>query len=193
MQNFVTVALDESGSMRESVDGALDGVNGFFWTLREQPLHLRVSLMKFNDAPSYVYEREYLANVRDVTRDDYQPDGGTALYVAVLRAIADLEPHVAAHEARATVVIVSDGQDTTTGHPTMADVKRVVEAKLATKRWTFLYFGPEGAREASGMGIPREQVYALMPGSSEEIKAAFEVAAAATVKQLTAGGGPIVL
>jgi len=188
----VAVVLDESGSMAANVTGALDGVNGFFRTLREQPAHMRVSLAKFSKAMQYIYQRIFLAELRDVTKEDYRPEGGTLLYDSILRTVADLEAVVQREESNAVVVIVTDGYDTDST-ATAEQVEAMVKAKLATGRWTFLYFGPDGSSQTHGMGIPKANRFLLVPGSNEGMKAAFETAAEETVKLLTAGSGPITL
>jgi uncharacterized protein with von Willebrand factor type A (vWA) domain len=184
MLHFVSVVLDESGSMEWQASATRKGVNTFFAQLREVPANLRVSLLKFNEFPTRVFTNAFLGAVRDVTEEDYAPGGGTRLYDSILDAVRDLEPKVDP-EAKATVVIVTDGADTSSV-TSLEGVREVIARKQETGRWTFLFFGPD---EEIGKGMGIDKTFALDGGS---VQGVFETAIQ-EVKLLTAGEGVIQL
>ncbi len=105
--------LDESGSMQAIYNAALGGANETIQTIRaaerEHPdQDHRFTFVTFNTTGQWVktvFDDVPIAEVRDLTKEDYRPDSCTPLYDAMGTSITSLERRV--KEGDAVLVTVS--------------------------------------------------------------------------------------
>ncbi|MDP9132785.1 MAG: hypothetical protein M3M98_06600 [Nitrospirota bacterium] len=95
---YVTLILDETGSMQDCKGAAIAGINAYLFTLT-----------LFNSDKLEVPHHAVPAiRVPDLTEESYQPAASTPLYDAIGRTLATAA-HEAASEARKLCVILTDG------------------------------------------------------------------------------------
>lgn len=153
------IIVDESGSMRILYNAALTGMNRTIQSIVRQAKECpgqeqEVTLVTF-DSNYYntIFDSTPALKTRQITREDYRPNGATPLYDAMGKAINDLRPKVKENEA-VLVTVITDGMENASCEFTLADIKALVE-KLDSEGWLFSYIGANQDAEAVGdsMGI----------------------------------------
>jgi hypothetical protein len=122
-----------------------------------------VSLITFSTTPD---EPTFLAasvdSLRELTWDDYRPNGWTALNDAVMDTINRLSalPNASDPDTAFLVIIISDGDENYSTKFTPEAVKAKLEELQATRRWTFTYLG------CSEQDLVRMRNLGISPGNS---------------------------
>ena len=111
----VNIVLDKSGSM-ESVRGAtISGFNEYLGTLkRDKENTYKVSLTQFSYGVEETYTMKPLEEVKELTLENYDPNGGTALYDAACKTIERIRKSMCEYckgKVKNIVVILTDGQE----------------------------------------------------------------------------------
>ncbi len=175
--------LDASGSMDCIYDQALSGVNETIQSIRmsykkHPELEQSFTLASFNSGPDYLsvkYSSTPISEVKEITKDDYEIGGCTALYDAMGEMISELRRKVTP-EDRVLVTVITDGYENASQHWTGAQIKSFVD-ELRHKGWTFAYIGANHDVEAvaGSMGIRNtmsfdETLEAFSRMSSESVR-----------------------
>ena len=149
--------LDESGSMQSIYRQALSGCNDTIQSVRaadkrhENQRH-RFSLVAFNSTETRtILDDVPIAEVRDLTEEDYLPDACTPLYDAMGRAITALERQVKEGD-RVLVTVVTDGEENDSREYSL-DAIRAMTGRLREKGWTFIYMGANQDADAVAVGL----------------------------------------
>ena len=142
------IILDESGSMSSIYEQALGGANETIQTIRtaqssaaDQKQYL--TFVTFDsgadESVRTVIDTMPIEQVRDLTRDDYRPNGCTPLYDAMGKSLTALEKKVS-DDDQVLVTIITDGMENSSREYTGASVCEIVK-RLRAKGWTFVYIG----------------------------------------------------
>lgn len=132
---MLILLLDKSGSMCFEKQKTIDSFNAF---LREQQRlngDGKMSLITFSNEFDVVYDNTKLSEVKSLTDNDYSPTGSTSLYDTIHYAIDKYR-----NEVSPLVVILTDGEDTSSKHYKSDDVKKLIEEKQKNG-WQFEYLG----------------------------------------------------
>ena len=165
MNNLTEIVfiLDRSGSMAGLES---DTIGGFNAMLTKQQSEVEgdalVSTILFNHKSSVLHDRVPLAEVKPLTKDDYQVGGNTALLDAVGDAVKHIRNiHKYAREEdrpqKTLVIITTDGYENSSRRFSYADIKKLIEQQKEVG-WEFIFLGanidaPEVAEE---LGIDRD-------------------------------------
>ena len=157
--------IDESGSMREIEDGVYEGVQQ---VLSELPNDSHVTFTRFNEVVT-VGARQGWDSVAALSRGSCS--GKTALYDAVLAAIAEEEKDPIANTH---IVVITDGQDNAS-RGTAADVSAAVSRVRGERAWAVSFMGcNQDAVLTAKTLLGVEETHALTyEASASGIKAAF--------------------
>jgi Mg-chelatase subunit ChlD len=121
----IVVVLDESGSM-ESIGAqmrkALDDLIKEQKQIKERPCNF--TLVKFNNDVRRVVKNKSLSNVRDLTIEDYNPNGSTALYDAIGDTINWFR-----YERDVLMVIITDGQENASRKYKKDNITKMIKEK----------------------------------------------------------------
>lgn len=157
MTKQVTVAaarvLDESGSMGRVRDATISGMNE--WLMDQQRASgtkmILLDTIFATKVRSMIGPRP-IEDVRPLTYEEYEPDGWTALYDAVMATIKKLETYEADSYL---VVIVTDGDENRSKETTLADVREAIRLREGSGKWTFTYVGAhaDAWRAAQALGV----------------------------------------
>ncbi len=146
---YVSLVLDESGSMGGIVDETIKGVNEQIQTLHKSydtnkdKVRVIVSLIKFNDKVNPIFLNKNLDDVKEIGYNDYRPDCSTAMYDAVGFAINSLNTRVDINDKTTSVlvIVVSDGMENASKEYDSIKIADSISNLNKTKRWTFTYIG----------------------------------------------------
>lgn len=111
------IILDKSASMKSLRTFVCDGYNQVLNTIREaQKMHQEqqyfVSLVVFNHKVSTLFENKRIADVNNLSLDDYNPHGTTSMFDAIDISLTNLITQLNTKEkAVAVITIISDGVD----------------------------------------------------------------------------------
>jgi len=152
---YVTLILDETGSMQDCKGAAIAGFNHYVATLRQEPAETRVTLTLFNSRKTEVrYQAAPVTRVHDLDVETYRPQDTTPLYDAIGRTLTAARQEVPAG-ARRLCVILTDGEENASKEYSRAQIFDMIKA-YENEGWTFLYLGANhdvwAAGEELGIG-----------------------------------------
>lgn len=157
------ILMDMSGSMGHLRDVAISGANETIQSIRcasdtIPELKQSLTLSVFDGGPQGLRLNDItfgkpIAEVKNVTRNDYVPDGMTPLYDAIAETVFKVDSLV----TPGTVVlmtIITDGLENASRKYTSAKLKVLIE-KYMEAGWEFTYIGAnqDAILEAGKMGI----------------------------------------
>jgi hypothetical protein len=198
---LISLVLDETGSMNSCCDATIGSVNEYLGTQKNQDGVARVNLYKFSDIgwggygrgtvsatnahniqPNFrtVFESNLVADVPELTRQNYTPDGMTNLYDAIGKGIRSVERQLAPLNEVPDVlfVIVTDGGENSSKEFSLEAVRDLIQAK-ETEGWTFVYLGAnqDAWKVGSQFGLAKGQT---MTYSTNDMKGTMNTLSAAT-------------
>jgi uncharacterized protein YegL len=163
-KTYVTIILDQSGSMCDTKAQAVQGYNEQVqqMKLNSKDQDIFCSLITFNGE---VFEHlwcEPADKLTEATAGDYNTEGSTAMRDAVGYAIEKLQRTTDAKEDVAyLVVIISDGEENTSRHYSVEAIRELKDSVDKTGKWTFTYMGCDDKylnKVAAEMNIPISNV-----------------------------------
>lgn len=140
--------LDKSGSMSGAVEYTIDGFNSYIEKEKGSDENILVTLVLFDSEYNLLYSRKPIEDVEKLTREEYYPQGFTALYDAIGRTIVSLENEV---NNKVLFVITTDGHENSSVEFTESQIKGLIERS----DWEFLFIGSniDSYGEALTLGI----------------------------------------
>lgn len=146
---YVTLVLDETGSMQACKGAAIAGFNEYLNRLRQSPTPVRFTLTLFNSSKLEVrHHHEALAQVAALTEDTYQPEASTPLYDAIGQTLA-AAGHAAPPDSKKLCVILTDGLENASREYTRDGIARMIK-EYEGRGWTFVYLGADHDAWAAG-------------------------------------------
>lgn len=140
---LIVLVLDQSGSMGSVRDQTIQGLNEFIAEQRKTPGKAYVSLTVFDTRPEVRETGIDLDKFPTLTRDDYRPSGGTALFDAVGMTVESTEKWIADRTApptRVLFVIITDGAENSSTDFTSDQIAKLIDKKQE-QNWDFAYLG----------------------------------------------------
>ena len=187
--------VDRSGSMGGLESDTIGGFNATLGRHREAEGDAFVTTVLFDNELVTLHDRLPIAEVKPLTRDDYEVRGCTALLDAVGSTVEHIErvhgylpdEHV---PENTIVVITTDGLENASAKYTYDQVKRLIERKRE-EGWEFLFLGAniDAVGEAARIGIGEDRAATYM-ADSEGTAVMHEAVANATVAMRGCGSAP---
>lgn len=164
---LVNFVLDKSGSMGGLVESTVEGFNAFLDEQRKGEGKALLSLTLFDTSFDVRFVGHDLREVPPLgSRENrYSPQGGTALYDAVVTTIRGAEAWLANHPEFAgdvVTVIQTDGEENSSRTASLDEVNELISAKSA-EGWEFVFLGTGKAAWTEGQkftSIPMEARFA---------------------------------
>lgn len=161
--------VDRSGSMVGLEDDTVGGINAVLARNREAEGEAIVSIVLFDNEAEVLVDRVPLAEVRDLTREDYWVRGCTALLDSLggsIRHIGRVQGYLP-DEYRAEhmiFVVTTDGMENASTRYSYEEVKRMVEARTE-EGWEFMFLGAniDAVGEAARIGIKSDRAAKYVP------------------------------
>jgi len=163
-KTYVTIILDQSGSMCGTKAQAVQGYNEQVqqMKLNSKDQDIFCSLITFNGE---VYEHlwcEPAEKLTEATEEDYRTEGSTAMRDAVGYAIEKLQKTVdSSGDVAHLVVIISDGIENASRHYSVEALNELKASVDKLGKWTFTYMGCDDKylkQVAAQMNIPISNV-----------------------------------
>ena len=150
---YNVIILDKSGSMSTIAKQAVDGVNETLGGIRSSQLKdptqdNYVTLVAFCGCElRTIYDNTPIAEVRDITPNDYRPCCMTPLYDAIGTTITRLHTIVTDNKGAAAVTIITDGYENASREYSGKAIKDLIE-RYKNEGWMFAYIGADHDVEA---------------------------------------------
>jgi hypothetical protein len=182
-QKFI---LDESGSMLSQQQVVIDGFNEQLDMMKKEEatgeVKYLVSLTKFSEKVEKVFTDVPLADVKRLTKEDYAPNGGTALFDAIGATIST----AGRGETDVMVSIMTDGHENSSKEWKHSAIKTLIQLRERENKWGFVYFGAnqDAFSAASSIGMSNAVNYAVA-NTGMAMQAMSSVRAAYTTSALS--------
>lgn len=161
--------LDESGSMESTRNQTLDGLNEQIQAISklesQYPDHKYfINILKFDNDFRDLVINTPVSKVKKFTLEDYKPNASTALRDAigygVTRLNKEIENKITSGEAKALVIILTDGHENASTKFSPEEIKGLITKLDETKLWTFTFIGAnqDSVTTANSYGIHSSNV-----------------------------------
>lgn len=177
---YVTLILDETGSMQSCKGAAIAGFNQYVERLRQDPAETRFTLTLFNSGKTEVRYRSIpVSAVQDLDVETYRPQDTTPLYDAIGRTLT-LARREAPAEGKKFCVILTDGLENASQEYTRQQVFDLIK-QCEQQGWMFLYLGADHDVWSAGesLGVSAEGRISFM---KREISRTFDELAERTAE-----------
>jgi hypothetical protein len=179
-KTYYHIILDQSGSMQDCIDPTISGFNEQVQVIRSlqqryPEQEMRIGLTCFNHDVTIVSYGRPVNEQRQLTREEYRPDGSTALYDAIGETVLKIKDGIAAtsqhqEDVSVIVVILTDGHENASKIFNRQGIGNLIRELEAGGKWTFTYLGATlDAREvAAALCIKRENSMAFEKNQMKE-------------------------
>src|SRR5580692_6819070 len=179
---LVNVILDRSGSMQSNRAGTIEGYNEYLNGLRaDKDSEYSLTLIQFDATArdpqlTTCYLDKPLAEVSDMTAEDYVPRGNTPLYDAIGECVRRVEA-----KGRAVIsVVITDGMENASVEFTKDSVAKLIKSK-ESEGWTFVFLGSNIDSYAVGASVGAQAMNTSNYAAGNE-RVAFAAMADSAVK-----------
>ena len=152
--------MDKSGSMSGLEDDTIGGFNSLIKKQKKLDGSCFVTTVLFSDSMQTIHDRVELQDVKEMTSEDYQPMGCTALYDALgntINHIANIHKYGKKEDVpgKTMFVIITDGYENASVEYSHAALKKLIEQKKKKDDWEFLFIGAniDAVKAAKNIGI----------------------------------------
>lgn len=144
-KTYVAIVLDKSSSMDSIRQATIDSFNEQVKSIKSSAnSETFITLTLFSDEVTISKFAEPLENLEEITKDDYIPNGMTAMYDAIGMTVERMKKEIDDINDPNTAVlfvIVTDGQENSSKTWHALDISHLVKRLTETKRWTFSVLG----------------------------------------------------
>lgn len=152
--------IDESGSMFSMRDDTIGGFNSFIEDQKNNEGEANITLVKFSNTHSYVYNAVALNEVRAMTAADYIPGGCTALLDAIGDTMNEVGKRLSDtpeedRPGKVIFIITTDGYENASRRFNKDQIKEMIEHQRTKYSWEFMFIGADidSVSEAVSLGI----------------------------------------
>ena len=144
--------IDKSGSMYGSEEDIIGGFNSFISKEKSKGFNTKVTTIFFDHEYEVIYKRKSIDDVCDLTAEDYQVRGSTALLDAIGRTIVSLDGEI---NNKVLFVIMTDGME----NSSVEFSKPQISDMINNHSWEFLFVGADinSYRESANIGIRKSR------------------------------------
>ncbi|MBU6159332.1 MAG: VWA domain-containing protein [Bacteroidetes bacterium] len=163
--------VDRSGSMSDCIEATINGYNEQLNRIRNMQSEfpdqdIRMGLTMFNTHIDMQAVAKDLKNAAPLTRKNYVPDGGTALYDAIGQSVLHLEESFARQSdipATFVIVVLTDGYENSSNLFNLQQIRALIQRLEATEKWTFSFIGAtlDAVEVAQTMAIKANNSYSF--------------------------------
>jgi len=163
--------VDRSGSMSDCIEATINGYNEQLNRIRAMQTEfpdqdIRMGLTMFNTHIDMQAVAKDLKNATSLSRKNYVPDGGTALYDAIGQSVLHLEESFGRQSdipATFVIVVLTDGYENSSNLFNLQQIRSLIERLEATEKWTFSFIGAtlDAVEVAQTMAIKANNSYSF--------------------------------
>ena len=168
----IALLLDKSGSMTNLQKTTVKAVNNFICEQKSIHPKQRLSLIQFNEKPSWTYEYQKLKDIPSLEHKDYQPSGLTAIYDTLGDVIKKYENN----NTEVTIALLTDGYENASQKFTAKNIRKKIKQLEKDKKWKFIYLGADASTflDAEILGISKQNTIQI-EASEKGIPIAFSL------------------
>lgn len=166
------IVLDRSGSMDDCLDATLSGFKEQIQTIQSlqkkfPDQQIKMGLTVFNEMVEDLYMNRNPQQAEPLTRQNYIPSGGTALYDAIYRTAFHIERGIKEfgdpENTNVVMVILTDGYENASRKTNLQGVRELITRLEKTGKWTFNFLGAtlDAVEVAEKMAIHRNHSMAF--------------------------------
>ncbi|MBG9987757.1 VWA domain-containing protein [Aerococcaceae bacterium DSM 111176] len=181
----VVFILDKSGSMSGLESDTIGGYNSMLNKQRSVEGECIVTTVLFDNYYELLHDRIDIRAVSDITENEYQVGGSTALIDAIGRTInkiANAQKHTTETFRAESVmfVIITDGAENSSREYTTRQIKNLIEKQKEEFGWEFIFLGAniDSVETAGQFGINSDRAVDYL-ADSEGTKLNYEIIAEA--------------
>jgi hypothetical protein len=189
---LVVIVMDESASMSNVRSDVIDAFNQMTRALNDSKAadSILMSAWTFSNTPKLLFGYTPIDKVKDLTEQEYQPNGATALYDTVLDGFTGLVAYGQdlrnnGIRTRAITVVISDGADNVSQR-TAHNVKTVADDLMKQEFYTLAYIGMGSQASfkqiADSMGFPE---VLTINNTATEVRKALNMVSASIIRTST--------
>ena len=163
VKTMAALILDKSGSMYKIANAARKNFNEQLQVLKRESkdpdVQTKISVFTFNDTVKVIDFDVDADKISEITEEEYNPDGMTALFDAIGLAISKFEDtYTLDDETGVLFTIITDGLENRSqeyaGEEGREKLKKKIEDLKNTGKWTFTFMGTDLALDqAKDLGI----------------------------------------
>ena len=164
MMTELVFILDRSGSMSGLEQDTVGGFNSMLRKQKTEPGECLVSTLLFDSETAVIHDRVPLAQVPELTREQYFARGSTALLDAVggaIHHIGNVHKYARREDVpeRTVFVITTDGMENSSHRYDYDKVRSMITRQKEKYGWEFLFLGAnmDAVAEASRFGIQADR------------------------------------
>lgn len=145
--------IDKSGSMYGSEKDTIGGFNSFIQKEKQKDLNTNVTTILFDHEYEVLYKRKSIYDVKELTENEYQVRGSTALLDAIGKTITTLDKEI---DNKVLFVIMTDGME----NSSIEFSKSQISSMINNHSWEFLFIGADidSYSEGRSIGIRKSRV-----------------------------------
>lgn len=162
----IIYVIDKSGSMEPLRDDTVGGFNSFLAEQQGCAGEAYLTTVLFSGEHHYVHNHVNICEVQPMTREDYVPQGGTALLDAVGDTINEIGVRLAntpeeLRPEKIIFMIITDGRENSSTKFTKSQVRRMIEHQTEKYSWEFVFVGAnmDAVSEGASYGIGTAATY----------------------------------
>jgi len=158
----IIVIIDKSGSMSPLKSKTIEGFNEFIHEQKKLNEKAILSLIFFSspNKEKIVYDSININDIPELTPENYNPVGTTALYDCLGKSIKSVNKKIKSLDKKdkpnkVLFVIITDGQENSSKKYSKQDILNKISKKEKNKNWSFIYIGAnqDSFAEGSKIGI----------------------------------------
>ena len=155
--------IDRSGSMSGLESDTIGGFNSLVKKQKKEDGQCYVSTVLFSDRSKVIHDRVSISDIKEMTEDDYCPNGCTALIDAIggaIKHISSVHRYIRPEDVpeHTMFVITTDGLENSSHKYSSKEVKKMVREK-EKEGWEFLFIGAniDSVETAQSFGISSDR------------------------------------
>lgn len=189
----VALLIDASGSMASKIADTLGGFKTFIDRLKaDTETDYRVTVTLFNTETTLLFNNVPLAELPELTVENYQCLGGTALLDAAGATMRTVAKAIQTKDNRygtdsVLFAIFTDGEENSSRKFNRDEIKQMIGRREESGNWTFAYIGSEKNTflDAQSIGI---SIGSTLHYSSADVAGAFSNLTASATAYSASGG-----
>lgn len=163
--------VDRSGSMNDCIDATINGYNEQLNKIRSLEAEfpeqdIRMGFTMFNHTTHMPAVAQDLSKATRLSRENYIPNGNTALFDAIGNTVLKLEETIAQTSDLPTtfvIVVLTDGYENSSQMFTLQQIRNLIQRLEATGKWTFSFIGAtlDAVDVADQMAFKKQNSYSF--------------------------------
>lgn len=144
----IIVVLDRSGSMDACKSDVIGGFNSFLKEQQDAEGTANISLYQFDNFYETVFENKDVKMAQPLDDKTFVPRGGTALYDAIGKTIANFRAKYEAAQfgevpEKVFFVIITDGEENASFEYSFEQISKMIEKQKQNDQWIFVFLGAD--------------------------------------------------